>query len=62
MGIMKEKFQMEREAYQDFEQGSYQESKKSKITRVNRIYNLFNELSIIEQDKFINLIKHKMIE
>ena len=48
------------EVYQDLERGSYQESRKSKITRVNRVYNLFNELSSIEQENFINLIKNKI--
>ncbi len=58
----------EQEVYTDFEhidaflQGPYQESKRSKITRVNRVYNLFNALSTIEQDNFINLIKNRMIE
>ena len=42
----------------EFERGKYQESRKSKITRVNRLYNLFEELSHIEKINFINLIKN----
>jgi len=41
-----------------FQRGKYQEDRRSKITRVNRVYNLFNELSPIEKDNFINLLKN----
>lgn len=44
-----------------FQRGKYQEDKRSKITRVNRVYNLFNELSYAEKDQFINLIKKEII-
>lgn len=48
------------DAYQ-FERGKYSEDKRSKITRVNRVYNLFNELSYAEKDQFIQLIKNQLI-
>ena len=48
------------DAYQ-LERGKYQEDRRSKITRVNRVYNLFNELSYAEKDQFILLIKNQLI-
>lgn len=53
-----------RETYVDLEteaafvRGPFMESRKSKITRVNRVFNLFNELSQIEKENFINLLKN----
>ena len=62
---MKVKFEEERERqeiYTDLERGPYMESKKSKITRVMRLYGLFSELSKVEKDNFINLLQnHKHI-
>lgn len=60
MGKMKIKFQesRENEVYTDLERGPYMESKKSKVTRVMRIYGLFSELSQVEKDNFINLLQN----
>lgn len=42
----------------NIELGKYQESRKSKITRTNRVLNYFNELSLAEQRDFISQIKN----
>jgi len=53
-----------RETYQDleaeasFERGPYMESRKSKVTRVAKVYGLFQDLSKIEKENFINLLKN----
>lgn len=53
-----------RETYQDLEEaamierGPYMESRKSKVTRVARIYGLFQNLSKLEKENFINLLKN----
>lgn len=59
MSAMKRKWESTiQEEPREFEQGKYQESRKSKITRVNKLYTGFLDLSEIEKINFINLIKN----
>jgi hypothetical protein len=59
MAISKRKWETTmQEDPSEFQRGKFQEDRRSKITRVNRLINLYRELSDIERRNFINYIQN----